>query len=237
MKYEKCEHNECDNPPPKRLRHSHISFDFLAQCIFCGDHCNLEKDLTNPERWRPAFLCRSTVSKHDRKPYKQYILEKCSDHDDDWGNEVRVRVEGAISDLHAAEARYHRDCMSRFFANRFPPQYLKKEACSIANDNQKDLALAQLIQHLSGDKAQIRNSLELFQMYQDYGGLKLNRSQLIVSLQSHFSDELLVLSSPGYANIVAFHSQTASVLKVVTHTIMELPAAMMKFGGSRDLQL
>ena len=52
--------------------------------------------------------------------YKQYLLEKCSSRDDVLAEEVglRSRVVGSVFDLHAAEARYHRDCMCRFFANR-----------------------------------------------------------------------------------------------------------------------
>ncbi len=39
------------------------------------------------------------------------MLNKCDERNDDWASEVRIRVEGALSDLHAAEARYHKDCM------------------------------------------------------------------------------------------------------------------------------
>ena len=53
-------------------------------------------------------------------PYKQYILEKCAARDD-WANEVRLCVLGAVADLHAADARYHKDCMRRLFSNRKNP--------------------------------------------------------------------------------------------------------------------
>ena len=43
-----------------------------------------------------------------------------------WANEVRVRVQGAVSDLYAAEARYHRDCINRFFQDRSLPGHNKK---------------------------------------------------------------------------------------------------------------
>jgi hypothetical protein len=52
-------------------------------------------------------------------------------------------------------------------------------------------------------------------VYQDYGGVTLKHSQLIDCLHNHFAGELLVLSSPGYANIVAFRNQAAALLKIV----------------------
>ena len=63
-------------------------------------------------------MCRSTVSEQDKTPYKQYLLEKCASRDYVLAEEVRSRVVGSVFDLHAAEARCHRDCMCRFFANR-----------------------------------------------------------------------------------------------------------------------
>ena len=33
---------------------------------------------------------------------------------DDWGQQVRLRIEGTVSDLHAADTQYHKDCMSSF---------------------------------------------------------------------------------------------------------------------------
>ena len=42
----------------------------------------------------------------------------CSERNDEW-SEVRVQIEGAVSDLHAVEARYHVDCYSRFVSKKF----------------------------------------------------------------------------------------------------------------------
>ena len=36
-------------------------------------------------------------------------MRKCVERNDEWGNEVRIRIQGAPSDLHAADAQYHRD--------------------------------------------------------------------------------------------------------------------------------
>lgn len=68
---------------------------------------------------------------------------------------------------------------------------------------------------MTSDKNHIWNSLELFQEYQSNHGTCKARRNMIRRLQEHFQDELVVLTCPGYASIVAFHSNAATVLKMV----------------------
>ncbi len=75
------------------------------------------KDPKHPGRWRLAFLCHSTYSEHDKKPYKDFVLDRCRVRNDEWASQVRLQLEGAL-DMHAADARYHRDCMCKFMALR-----------------------------------------------------------------------------------------------------------------------
>lgn len=103
-----------DAPPPKKLCHLSSTFDFKQHCLYCGESCDLNKDPKHSGSRRHAYICRSTVSEHNKTPYKEYLLEKCKIRGDSWADEVQCRIEGALSDLHAVEARYHRDCMSVF---------------------------------------------------------------------------------------------------------------------------
>lgn len=204
-------------PPAKKLRHSHTSFDFLSQCLYCGDLCDLTKDPKHPNRWRPAYLCRSTVSEHDKTPYNQYLLEKCAARDDAWADEVRSRVLGSVSDLHASDARYHKDCMSRFFSNRNIPKMQPDDTHCTQEEDNLDMALKHMITTLSNDQQHVWNSIDLHQDYRDHGGVDLTRSQLLKKLCSHFGGDLLIISSPGYANLVAFQHQASQILKMVEH--------------------
>ena len=111
-------HKEDDTTPSaKRLRRSATQLEFKRHCLWWGDICETIKDETHPERWRPAYMCLSTKSEQSGQPHKQYLLEKCNARGDQWEDDVSGRIQSALSDLHAEEYRYHRDCMSRFPAN------------------------------------------------------------------------------------------------------------------------
>uniref|UniRef100_UPI00358F791D uncharacterized protein isoform X1 n=1 Tax=Myxine glutinosa TaxID=7769 RepID=UPI00358F791D len=201
-------------PAAKRLCCSSAPFDFLQHCLYCADICNVTKDEKHPERWRPACMCRSTHSDQRDKPYKLYLIEKCDTRGDKWGEDVKHRVQGAISDLHAVEARYHRDCVSRFFANR---SLVRENNDTSTKDDGTcpDLALDIIINVLCDDKNRIWNSIELHQEYLNHRGTVLSRAHLVVAVHRHFSGDLLVLSSPGFASIITFRANTAVILKLV----------------------
>ena len=124
-------------------------------------------------------------------------------------DEVQYCIEGALSDLHAVEARYHKDCMSLFFSNRN-----HKHSASTAQ-LEIDTGLEHLLKVMSADKSHILNSLELYMEYQSNHGSIITRRDLIVKLKAYFQEELVILSFPGYASFVAFHCNAGVVLKMV----------------------
>ena len=64
------------------------------------------------------MLCRTSDRGPSNKPFKEVILDVCKNRNDEWALQVEVRLQGAISDLHAADARYHDDCRTNFMAPR-----------------------------------------------------------------------------------------------------------------------
>ena len=96
------------NVPHKVTRRSHSGdsaehFDFQKHCVFCGEFCNLNIDKKNPSRWRASFLFREFET-------KKILFEVCGKRNDDVAKSVQHRLQGTLSDLHAADARYHVDC-------------------------------------------------------------------------------------------------------------------------------
>ncbi|KAJ8021891.1 hypothetical protein HOLleu_39220 [Holothuria leucospilota] len=201
--------NEESAPPVKRLRRSLAVFDFKLHCLYCGEICEIHKDPKHPQRWRPAFLCRSTHADRRDKSYKAYLLERCHSRNDRWATEVQSRIEGAVSDLHAVDARYHRDCMSLFLSNRCLSQDPE------GSYEPSGEAFVRVIDILQFNKSRIWNSVELFKEYRDNQGSALTHRSLLEKVQQHFGDDLVVLTSPGYASLIAFHENAAVMMKMV----------------------
>jgi len=105
-------------PPKTRRRSSLPGFIFKEHCLFCGETCVFEKDPKNPKRWRPAYSCREIGGAGGKKSLKQTILEACKRRQDELSDVVRQRVDSALSDLHAADARYHVDCRNSFLSEK-----------------------------------------------------------------------------------------------------------------------
>ena len=90
-------------------------FIFKEQCVFCGDLCIMDYDTKHPSRWHRVVLCR-TADRGGKETFKQVILNVCDLRNDEWASHVKVRIQGAVSNLHAGDARYHEDCKSSFMA-------------------------------------------------------------------------------------------------------------------------
>ncbi len=156
----------------------------------------MSRPLKNPCRWKEAYLCRTTNDGNTTS--KEAILQRAHERNDAWGREVAFRANLAVSDLHAADARYHRDCLAKFFTNR-PSAESSTEAC--------DSALEELLSQMSLDVTRIWNSAELYTLYSELGGTLISRRFLIKSVCEHFHPNLLVLTSPGVASILVFRGK------------------------------
>ena len=49
----------------------------------------------------------------DRKLSKKPFW-RCDQRGDEWAHQIRLRIQRAVSDLHAADAQYHKECMAKF---------------------------------------------------------------------------------------------------------------------------
>ena len=90
--------------------------------------------------------------------------EAIGERGEEWGKEVVSRVNSVLSDVHEADARYHKDCYKKFYTS-VPTQ---------ATTYDSDKALDQLVNHMRSDKSRIWNSVELHKFYGDHGGTKLS---------------------------------------------------------------
>ena len=114
-----------------------------------------------------------------------------------------------VSDLHAADAKYHVDCRNTFMSAR----NIEFSKPKNEEDADLDFPYEETISALLADKERMWSSVELHNMYTDNGGTKLSRSNLIKALKEQFND-LVVLSAPGYAHVITFPPKAASILRL-----------------------
>ena len=156
-------------------------------------------------------MIRQLEHKKEGKNIKDVLIGICNDRNDELAEDIRMRLLGAVSDLHAADARYHVHCRNKFTA---PKAIALAAVNSEKQSNESDMAYDNVIRTLKHDEDKIWNSVELHALYLSNGGSKLNRKTLIKSLKEDFGKSIVVLSSPGYANIVTFHGKAASILRL-----------------------
>ena len=144
---------------------------------------------------------RAIVRIDQSTPFKDDILRVCSLWKDSQSAAVEHRVKSALSDLHAMDARYHLDCKKAFFHDGY------LDSIRPSSQKKTDCALLDVIKTMDEDKSVSWNSIELENLYNEYGGCVLTRKCLVNALSKYFGEQLLILSSPDLANILVFQNQ------------------------------
>ena len=68
-----------------------------------------------------------------------FAFQICEKHQDELSESVRVRLQGAASDLHAADARYHVQCYKSFTSTQNVESASNSRSCRVVSN--KDDAL------------------------------------------------------------------------------------------------
>ena len=206
--------------PEKRTRTSAgHPFDWLQQCFYCCGPCDISPDPKNPQRWVPSYLVRETESKKTEEgnlvdlvdAIEIRIRNKCHERADEWSGEILERLAALTvraGDLHAADARYHRNCYVRFFSGRSLPGDSKDKSATESPD-----ALQSLAKELQDQRSLKWDSVQLMERFVQLGGHQMKRSKLI-NLLCHKIDDLVVLSAPGYRSLL-FSNNSDATLKMI----------------------
>ena len=199
----------------KRMRSSvGDQFDFKIHCLFCPtvSVCTLasEYDMKKPkERRKRSFQIRSHV-KAGGQEYKQYILDICQKRNDDLGETVMERVLGAVGDLHAADARCHESCRASFISAHNIEHF-----SSASSTPTEDMAFKSVCNKMLEDRRKTWSSVELFALYVEEGGSCMCRKTLFKQLTEYHGENVLVMSSPSFANVIGFSSELTKSLPLV----------------------
>ena len=198
-------------PPTTRRKSELPPFNFKCHCIFCGDKCLL-KDKKNPGRWREVSLC-TTADRDNKDDLKSVILDVCAKRGDQKANDVQIRVLGAPSDLHAADARYHRDCYKKFMGER-------NIRAVNTPEHKEDVSrerVQRVIEHMQSDPSHIWSTVELYDIFVGLctEGTTMRRRDFISEVQTRLGDSLIKLDINGCASLLGFKDHLPKNLKLV----------------------
>ena len=187
----------------KQMLKSHFGdFQFKRDCLFCGKEC-LPKDPKNPSRWVLVRQC-TTADRGGGISFKHQIENTCDERQDQWAQEVALRISGVI-DLHAADAQYHMHCYDRFCAVPKKPPFATMPM---------EEAMKSVISEMAQNVTEIWTTSELYSMYTAASG-NLSKQQFVSSVKAHFGRELLVLHIEGCDNVIGFEVSLGRVIKLV----------------------
>ena len=131
---------------------------------------------------------------------------------------MRIRAQGAASDLHVLEERYHDSCR-KLLMNPKKVRATQNPKEEILNG---DATAASLVKMIKLAKERIWASTELHSLYLDKGGKDLNRTRLLNKVTEYMENEVVALLSRGVASIIMMNEKASQSLKELMKKIMIL---------------
>uniref|UniRef100_UPI00358E0907 uncharacterized protein n=1 Tax=Myxine glutinosa TaxID=7769 RepID=UPI00358E0907 len=194
--------------PRTRVRRSQLpTFQFQKHCLICVEEC-VAIDPRHPERWNRVIQCE-TKDRPGYQAFKDVLLDACEQRNDEWGRQVEIRIKGALTDLPAADAQYHKKCYDLFMIMPKHTNLLRQ--CRVNDDD----ALEMVINHLyDNQKLCTWTSIELYDMYCSFGG-ELSCKQMFSKLVTTLGDDIVVVHLEGCASVVGFRDLVGKSLKLV----------------------
>ena len=133
-----------------------------------------------------------------------------------------MRLQGAGTDLHGVDARYHTPCYQAFKSER----NIKAEArrSGTSNTLASEVAVEIVFLAVTADTDRAWSSAELHTLYKKKGGVDCNRSRLVNTFKEVMGNEIMMLSSSRVAIMLISKSKTATVLHLdeVEHNDFDL---------------
>ena len=119
---------------------------------------------------------------------------------------VKLRTLGVVSNLHAADARYHDECRKRFMAGRSVSSAARHSKLT----HEVEAAISVTSSLLKEDTSRVWNSLEVYKMYQENGGHVCSRRNVVSKMLDILGPDLLLMSGVGVANLHLFRSYSVN---------------------------
>lgn len=134
----------------------------------------------------------------------------CDERNDEQSSSVRLRIQGSCSDLHAAEARYHDKCRKLFMSK--PNIQTVRNQCHL--DTSENKALSTVMKTIRNDSNRAWSSVQIHRQYTENKGASMTRRTLMNKIEEELKDEIIILSSPGVANILILKCKASSMFSI-----------------------
>jgi len=140
---------------------------------------------------------------------------------------VREGVLSAVGDLYAADARCHESCRASFIST-----HNIQHSCNTGRKSLEDLAFNSVCNKMLHDRTKTWSSVELFALYVDEGDLCMCRKTLFRKLNEYHGENVLILSFPGFADLMGFRSELAQSLHLVKNTDDDLEYCVVRVASA-----
>ena len=81
---------------------------------------------------------------------------------------------------------------------------------------------------MESNTSKVWNSVELFNMYKCLGGLLVHKKHVVKSILDYFGENVLIMSSPGFANVILFRVEAKTIMKLVDDNDDDIDSAVEK---------
>jgi hypothetical protein len=176
-------------------------FDLKKNCLFCGKDADEEPQ--KKETTKPTDK-RDTVHQAETFEFKTKLLNNAERRNDKLGEEVSLRIRH-ISDLVAAEGRYHNKCYQLFF-RRLPTH--------VSTGRPEDPLITAAIQHvynyIEGNEVQCQFTLD--EIFKDYNGYVPVFKTIRDKLMDMYGEDVFTTSEANRKPIICFRNTGYSIL-------------------------
>lgn len=147
----------------------------------------MKPDPHHPDHWKKVVRCR-TAEQEGAHIFKHAILNVCDHWKEDQAEHMRIRVQGAVSDLNAAETIYHKECGSFFMAPCSVNVASTKSSCQSEESNP---AFQMVVNELRRNPSRIWNAVDFHKLCLSYLGSCLLCQTLTTKLADNFGNNFL----------------------------------------------
>ena len=122
---------------------------------------------------------------------------------------IRLSDTRCQKELHTADARYHEDCRKSFMRGIQLGRSISEKVLK-----EQDNCLIDIARVMENDKTKVWSSIELHNDYRALGGKIDTRWRFTEKIKKYFGDKIIVMSSPGIADIVLFKDEASNIFKI-----------------------